>query len=71
MVVGSSEMVLRSGMPSDAAGPVADTVTPTFTSAQAAVENPATAAHSNASFFNCMGSLPGEWMVGMRRRLRA
>ena len=28
-------MVLRSGMPSDAAGPVADTVTPTFTCALA------------------------------------
>jgi hypothetical protein len=35
IVCGSSGKVLRSGMPSDAAGPVADSVTPTLMSARA------------------------------------
>src|SRR3569623_2135 len=35
---GSSEMVFFSGMPSEAAGPVADTVTPTLICAEAAVD---------------------------------
>jgi hypothetical protein len=42
--LGSSAIVFFSGIPSDAAGPVADTVTPLFTSAKAwplhAADNP-------------------------------
>jgi hypothetical protein len=36
IVLGISEMVFFSGMPSEAAGPVAEMVTPTLTSAHAA-----------------------------------
>ncbi len=44
MVLGISEKVFFSGMPSDAAGPVADTVTPTLMSAQALPPAPISAA---------------------------
>ena len=44
IVVGSSSKVFFSGMPSDAAGPVADSVTPTLMSACAGAASPATGA---------------------------
>ena len=43
IVVGSSSNVFFSGMPSEAAGPVADSVTPTLMSACAGPAAPATA----------------------------
>ena len=66
MVLGISAKVLRSGMPSDAAGPVADTVTPTLIWASAAVEKPSTAAPSSANFFNFMGLSPDRKMKPVR-----
>ena len=55
MVLGSSATVFFSGMPSEAAGPVADSVTPTFTSAQAVAARPVRMAPVSTSFFNFMG----------------
>ncbi len=54
MVCGSSAMVFFSGMPSEAAGPVADSVTPTLMSAQAAVQPSVMAAASSAFLFASM-----------------
>ena len=48
MVFGHSAMVFFSGMPSDAAGPVAETVTPILTCATAAVASANVAATSKA-----------------------
>ena len=48
IVVGSSSMVFFSGMPSEAAGPVADSVTPTLMSAQAPARD-ASAASAGSS----------------------
>ena len=60
IVVGTNWNVLRSGMPSDAAGPVADTVTPTLTCAwagsAAAPIAAATAAAASRRFFILLDS---------------
>ena len=49
MVLGISEKVFFSGMPSEAAGPVAETVTPTLMSACATPPAPISAALARAS----------------------
>ena len=68
MVLGSSEMVFFSGMPSDAAGPVAESVTPTLMSAQADMEKPVAAMHARAMCLIFMGLAPtGIEMVSGRR----
>ena len=56
MVLGISAIVFFSGMPSEAAGPVADTVTPTLMSASAKVLA-SIAAASATGFKNFMLSL--------------
>ncbi len=53
MVVGNKAMVFFSGMPSEAAGPVADTETPTLISANAAADKVASTARVNFLIMVC------------------
>ena len=56
MVFGSSAKVFFSGMPSDAAGPVADTLTPTVMSARAAPAAHRVHSHGQACGSSCVSS---------------
>src|ERR1700740_1244097 len=72
IVVGSKANVLRSGIPSEAAGPVADNVTPTLMScADTAVANtPAASAHAvNVSMDFMLAPSQDIWFgqIGQRR----
>ncbi len=58
IAVGSSSNVFFSGMPSDAAGPVADSVTPTLMSACAGAAMTSAAASAGSSLRTAMESPP-------------
>ena len=70
-VVGRSSKVFFSGMPSDAAGPVADSVTPTLMSAQAGATPPATASAQSAGskVRTCMETPPRTSVAGTTKRV--
>ena len=65
-VAGSSAKVCFSGIPSEAAGPVAETMTPMVTSARAdPVAKTSAIAWASASFFNFMMSpVVNNWYFG-------